>query len=238
MSRVVTVPLVDVAEATPRSRLLSLDLHHARFDFLPGQAVVVGEHGQTVRRPYSIASSPERTVETRRLELLIGLDAEGSAGAHLPLSPGRLIDVQGPQGTFTFPPTLRHRRLLFVAGGTGIAPLRAMLDHALRKHPAERISLLYSARRADEFAFLPELREYEANGRLELHPTVTRDDMEWAGGRGRIGRSHFEAVLHDRFDTLCFICGPGPLVGEAVTTLGELGVPRAAIRTEEWAAPR
>src|SRR5688572_26739347 len=123
VSRVVTVPLVDVAEATPRSRLLSLDLHHARFDFLAGQAVVVGEHGQTVRRPYSIASSPERTVETRRLELLIGLDAEGSAGAHLPLSPGRLIDVQGPQGTFTFPPTLRHRRLLFVAGGTGIAPL-------------------------------------------------------------------------------------------------------------------
>jgi ferredoxin-NADP reductase len=67
---------------------------------------------------------------------------------------------------------------------------------------------------------------------------VTRDDVEWAGRRGRIGRSHFEAVLHDRLDTLCFICGPETLVSEAVATLGELGVPRAAIRTEEWSAAR
>jgi ferredoxin-NADP reductase len=175
----------------------------------------------------------------KAIELLVGLDAEGSAGPQFStLAPGTLFDVEGPAGTFTFPAALRHRRLLFVAGGTGIAPLRAMLDHALRAHPAERISLLYSARKADEFAFMPELRAHEAAGRLELHPTVTRDAQEWAGGRGRIGRAHFEAVLHDRLDTLCFICGPGSLVSEAVTTLTELGVPRAAIRTEEWAAPR
>jgi ferredoxin-NADP reductase len=111
-----------------------------------------------------------------------------------------------------------------------------MLDHALRTHPAERVSLLYSARRADEFAFAEELRHYEQHGVLEFHPTVTRDDDAWAGGRGRIGRSHFEAVLHDRTDTLCFICGPAPLVSEAVGTLTDLGVPRSAIRTEEWAA--
>jgi NAD(P)H-flavin reductase len=239
VSRVVTLPLADVAQATPRSLLLSLDLHDVPFQFRPGQAVMAGVHGRGIRRPYSIASSPESAADANALELLIGLDSEGSAGPHFDtLSRGTLVDVEGPFGTFTFPHALTHRRLLFVAGGTGIAPLRAMLDHALRAHPAERISLLYSARRADEFAFMPELREHEAAGRLELHPTVTRDDVEWAGGRGRIGRSHFEAVLHDRLDTLCFICGPGSLVTEAVTTLTELGVPRAAIRTEEWSAPR
>jgi NAD(P)H-flavin reductase len=239
VSAVVTLPLVDVAQATPRSVLLALDLHDTSFEFKAGQAVVVGAHGQAHRRPYSIASSPESAADMNALELLVGLDHEGSAGPHFSsLARGTLFDVEGPIGTFTFPPALTHRRLLFVAGGTGIAPLRAMLDHALRVHPAERISLLYSARRADEFAFMPELRAHEAAGRLELHPTVTRDDVEWAGGRGRIGRSHFEAVLHDRLDTLCFICGPGSLVAEAVATLTELGVPRAAIRTEEWAAPR
>ena len=239
MSRVVTLPLVHVEQATPRSLLLSLDLHDTPFDFAPGQAVIVGAHEQKARRPYSIASSPQLAADTRMLELLVGLDDEGSAGAHFPaLAPGTLFDVEGPFGTFTFPDAITHRRLLFVAGGTGIAPLRAMLDHAVRAYPAERMSLLYSARRADEFAFMPELRAHEAAGRLELHPTVTREDGEWAGGRGRIGRTHFEAVLHDRLDTLCFICGPGPLVSEAVTTLAELGVPRAAIRTEEWAAPR
>ncbi|MGH9346103.1 MAG: ferredoxin--NADP reductase [Vicinamibacterales bacterium] len=239
MSRVVTLLLVHVSAVTPRSRLVALDLHGVDLPFAAGQAVLVGDHGQTTRRPYSIASSPERAAETGRLELLIGVDARGAAGPHLTLrGGGGQLDVEGPIGTFTFPPTVTQRRLLFVAGGTGIAPLRAMLDHALRRHPAERVALLYSARRADEFAFADELRAYERQGRIEFHPTVTREDERWAGGRGRIGRSHFEAVLHDRADTLCFICGPGPLVSEAVTALSELGVPRAAIRTEEWAAQR
>jgi NAD(P)H-flavin reductase len=234
-----TLRVAEVTKATPRSILLSLDLADAAFEFLAGQAVLVGRHGQPTRRPYSIAISPEQASDTGRLQLLVGLDSRGSAGSHLDgVSPGSLLDVEGPTGTFTFPPALTHGRVLFVAGGTGIAPLRAMLDHTLRLHPAERVSLLYSARRADEFAFMPELRAHETGGRLELHPTVTRDDVMWAGRRGRIGRSHFEAVLHDRLDTLCFICGPETLVSEAVTTLGELGVPREAIRTEEWAASR
>jgi NAD(P)H-flavin reductase len=214
-----------------------LGLDDAEFTYLAGQAVLVGDHGQRERRPYSIAASPERATETRQLELLVGVDADGNTGPHLTLTGAReRVDVEGPIGTFTFPAHLTHRRLLFVAGGTGIAPLRAMLDHAFRLHPADRVSLLYSARTADEFAFADELRGFERAGRLEYHPTVTRDDETWAGGRGRIGRSHFEAVLHDRQDTLCFICGPGPLVSEAVATLSDLGVPRAAIRTEEWTA--
>jgi len=239
VSSVVTLSLVDIAAVTPRSRLLTLDLEGADFSYLAGQAVIIGDHGQPVRRPYSIAASPERSAETKRLELLVGVDAGGTAGPHLALrGPGERVDVEGPIGTFTFPPALTQRRLLFVAGGSGIAPLRAMLDHALRMHPAERVSLLYSARKADEFAFADELREYQQRGLLEFHPTVTREDGAWAGGRGRIGRAHFEAVLHDRADTLCFICGPPPLVSEAVMTLSDLGVPRSAIRTEEWTAPR
>jgi len=239
VSRVLTLPVADVAQATPRSFLLSLDLEGSSLQFTAGQAACVGRHGQPVRRPYSIAISPEHAAEAGRLELLVGVASDGSPGPHLEgVTRGTLIDVEGPMGTFTFPPSLTHRRVLFVAGGTGIAPLRSMLDHLFRKHPAECVSLLYSARSADEFAFLPELRAYEAEGHLQLHPTVTRDDEKWAGKRGRIGRSHFEAVLHDRLDTLCFICGPTALVSEAVATLGDLGVPRAAIRTEEWAAPK
>ena len=237
MPPAVTLPIAGIAAATPRSRLVTLDLRGQPFSFEAGQAVIIGDHGQAERRPYSIACSPERAEETGWLELLVGLDEHGDAGAHFALrGAGDLVDVEGPLGTFTFPSALTHRRLLFVAGGTGIAPLRAMLDHALRRHPAARVSLLYSARRADEFAFLPELEALARGGRLELHPTVTREDEAWAGGRGRIGRSHFESVLHDRLDTLCFICGPGALVAEAVATLGDLGVPRVAIRTEEWAA--
>jgi ferredoxin-NADP reductase len=110
-----------------------------------------------------------------------------------------------------------------------------MIDHSLRRHLRAKISLLYSARRGDEFAFIEDLRRYEAAGRIELHPTVTRDDSShWVGRRGRIGRSHFEAVLHEPGDTLCFICGPAQFVQESVATLESLGVPAHHIRTEQW----
>jgi ferredoxin-NADP reductase len=237
---VVTVPLLQVKPATPRSRLLTVDLGVHAFDFLPGQAVLIGAPGQAERRPYSIACSPERASETRSLELLIALEPDGELGPHFAApEPGSLLDVEGPLGTFVFPQVPEQERLLFVAGGTGISPLRSMIDHVLRRHPARPVSVLYSARRSDEFAFIDELREHARQHRIELHQTVTRDDSAaWAGGRGRIGRSHFDSVLHDPASTLCFVCGPRTMVAEASATLHELGVPEAAIRTEGWATPR
>jgi ferredoxin-NADP reductase len=233
---VVTVPIIDVAASTPRSRLVGLDTSSQSFAFTPGQAVMVGRHGQSERRPYSIASSPEQAAEDRRIELLITVEPDGAFGPHLdPVTPGTLVDVEGPIGRFMLPQVPAGAWLLFVAGGTGIAPLRSMLDHTLRRHPGPRISLLYSARRGDEFAFVDELQRHAAAGRIELHQTVTRDESSaWSGRRGRIGRSHFEAVLHDPGGTVCVVCGPEPLVSESVSTLKALGVPDGQIRTEQW----
>jgi NAD(P)H-flavin reductase len=228
-----TVPLARVDKASPRLRLLSIDISGQRFAYLAGQAVMVGPHGAAVRRPFSIACSPERAGETGALELLIAM--EGGSEDLQWATAGALLDIDGPVGTFTFPATIAQSRLLFVAGGTGIAPVRAMLDHAIRVHPSEKISLLYSTRRSDEFAFVEELRAHERAGRVELHQTVTRDDgTGWDGKRGRIGRGHFEAVLHEPASTLCFICGPSSLVSESAATLRDLGVPDALIRTEGW----
>jgi NAD(P)H-flavin reductase len=232
----VTALIVDIVTVTPRTRLVTIDNRAHPIAFRPGQAVMVGVHGQDVRRPYSIACSPERARETGHLELLIATEPDGDLGEHLAgAERGALLDVEGPMGTFTLPEMPEQPWLLFVAGGTGIAPLHAMIDHSLRMQPGPRVSLLYSARRSDEFAFIDELRRHEAAGRIELHPTVTRDEgSEWTGRRGRIGRSHFEAVLHEPAATLCFICGPTPLVSESVTTLEALGVPARQIHTERW----
>ena len=233
---VLTVPIHTTHAVTPRSRLVTLDLQGYALDFQPGQAVLVGAHGQPERRPYSVACSPERAAETGRLELLIAAEADGALGANFgPAAAGTLVDVEGPVGTFTLPAAVEGRWILFVAGGTGIAPLRSMLDHLLRRQAPPRLSLLYSARRSDEFAFIEELRAHADARRLELHQTVTRDESAaWTGRRGRIGRDHFEAVLHEPAATLCFVCGPDALVGESVATLRMLGVPETQIRTESW----
>lgn len=231
-----TVPIADIVAVTPRSRLLCLGLRDQRFEFCPGQAVMAAPHGNDERRPYSIACSPERTAESGQLELLVALESGAEADVHLSqVAIGGLLDIEGPLGHFTFPDVPAQERVLFVAGGTGIAPLRAMLDHALRRKAAPRMAMLYSARRSDEFAFIEELRRHVGDGRIELHQTVTRDDSAaWEGARGRIGRVHFESVLPDPARTLCFVCGPPLLVTESVATLSALGVPAEQIRTEQW----
>lgn len=119
------------------------------FDYPAGQAVLIATHGGEGRRPYSIAAAPE---DTRRfLELLVGVDADGVPEPHLTLDAGALVDVEGPIGTFTFPVDPPERRFVFIAGGTGIAPLRAMLRHA-QGLPHENIGVFYSARTPDDFA--------------------------------------------------------------------------------------
>jgi ferredoxin-NADP reductase len=230
---VLTLSIREVLPATPRARIVRLDLHGAEFSYLPGQAVLVAPHGQTPRRPYSIAAAPEDAEHDGLLELLIGVDAAGAAGS-LTLERGTLVDLEGPMGRFTFPSHPQEREFLFIAGGTGIAPLRAMLRHALRM-PHEAIGLLYSARGPGEFAYESELRELARNGRIELRQTVTREtDREgWSGMRGRIGTGDLAPLVHDT-ETLCFVCGPPALVDDIPKLLTTLGVPRERIKIEEW----
>jgi NAD(P)H-flavin reductase len=230
---VLTLPLREVIASTPRARIARLDLDDHRFEYAPGQAVSIANHGHDRRRPYSIASAPEDAQREGYFELLIGVDADGSAGPHLALDPGTLVDVEGPLGSFTFPPDPEERRFIFIAGGTGIAPLRAMLRHALVV-PHRNIGLFYSARTPDEFAFERELRELADAGEIELRQTVTRaTDSDWSGPRGRLDRQALAELVHDPA-TLCFVCGPPALVDEMPKILAELGIPRARVKIEEW----
>lgn len=230
----ITRPIRDVLRATPRARTLLIDLDGTPFPYLPGQAVLVASHDIERRRPYSIAAAPEDAEREDCLELLVGVDADGNAGPHLVLAPGALVDVEGPLGRFTFPLKPEERRFLFIAGGTGISPLRAMLRHALRV-PHEAIGVLFSARTPAEFAYEPELRALAGRHAIELQLRVTREvgQDDWTGPRGRIGRDDLSPLVHGRA-TLCFVCGPPALVQEIPQFLEELGVPRERIKKEEW----
>lgn len=236
---VLTLPIRDVVRATPRARVVHIDLQGHAFPFSPGQALLLAKAGHLPRRPYSIAAAPEDVAGSGCLELLVGVDRDGRPGPHLDLTAGALVDVEGPVGRFTFPSEPDPARLLFVAGGTGIAPLRAMLRHALQRGHST-ISVLYSARTPAEFAFEDELRDLAAAKQIALQLTVTRGvetngqaREPWTGTRGRIGTELLAPLVQDS-PTLCFVCGPKSLVDDIPRLLADLGVSRAAIRHEEW----
>lgn len=228
-----TLPIREVLPATPRARIARLDLDGQPFEYAPGQAVSIASHGQDGGRPYSITAAPEDARRDGWLELLVGVNADGAPGPHLTLEPGQLVDVDGPFGSFTFPPAPDERRFVFIAGGTGIAPLRAMMQRALHL-PHRNIGLFYSVRTPDEFAYERELRGLAHAGEIELRQTVTRAaDTDWTGPRGRLNREALEELVHDPA-TLCFVCGPPSLVDAMPKILADLGIPRQRIKIEEW----
>lgn len=235
MSRVVTLPVRNLFTAAPRSRILRLALGATPFHYRAGQSVALGMHGQPLRRPYSIACAPEEATKHRYLEFLIRVDASGHAGAHLAgLTRGARLDVEGPFGTLAFPEALSDRAFLFVAGGTGIAPVRAMIWHVLLTRRAARIGVLYSARAPGEFAYGRDLRRLARTGRIRLMLTVSREaGPSWTGERGRINLARLSAMIEDP-TTLCCLCGPSPLVTTVTSLLRALGIPAGRIRTEEW----
>jgi ferredoxin-NADP reductase len=240
-----TLRVAGVRRATPGTRIVHLALDRQPFEFLAGQAVLIGARsagpgppdapGQDQTRPYSIASSPEETRRTGLLEFLIKVDDSGDPGPHLRgLARGLEVDVVGPFGTFVFPTAPRERRFLFIAGGTGIAPLRSMLVHALESRVPGEFAVAYSARTPSDFAYRDELRRLARAGRIRLELMVTREaPPRWRGHRGRVGQPRLTPLVTDPA-TLCFICGPPPMLVEVPPILTALGVPSDRILMETW----
>lgn len=229
----ITVPVRQVVHATPRTRILNLDLEATAFQFRAGQALMIGLQGSPLRKPYSIASAPWEVAKTGVMQVLVQIDDSGALDPHLELAaPGTVLDVEGPFGTFALP--MDSRPLLFIAGGTGIAPLRSMLMERLLRSGAPRVVLVYSVRLREEFAFRAELEALQTAGRITAHFTVTRDDTAtWTGRRGRIDQALLQDALPST-DAYCFVCGPPQLVADASGLLRTLGVDESRIQIEEY----
>jgi ferredoxin-NADP reductase len=232
-----------VRRATPSARIVRVALG-AEFPYLAGQAVMVGPVGSTEQVPYSIASAPEDTAADGHLEVLIKDDGRGRWGSDFePLRRGARLAIAGPLGSFTFPGHPQAHSFLFIGGGTGISPLRSMLRHVLALDQGamlrpdgkrRRVSVLYSARTPEDFAYGAELRRLARRGEISLVLTATRHSTSrWKGKRGRIVPGEL-ALLVDDAATLCFVCGPASMVADVPLMLQDLGIDRARIRVEEW----
>ena len=227
--------MVGIRLATPRTRIIGLDLEGQTFQFQAGQAMMVGLHGSLLRKPYSIASAPVEAARSKCLELLIAVDDSGGLDPHLELATaGTLLDVEGPFGTFGLVDRADEGGLLFVGGGTGIAPLRSMLIERLATDTTPPISVVYSARSVEELAYSDEIENLAASSRIRAFLTVTRAvPGTWVGRRGRIDRRLLEVALPSP-EARCLLCGPPGLLAASRTWLVDLGVREDRILTESF----
>jgi ferredoxin-NADP reductase len=227
------VRLLSNQSATPTSRVIRLALDTAAFSYLAGQGASLAAGDLEEWTPYSIASAPSETARHGSLEFLVKVDGSNRFGAIVEgLQAGTGIRVRGPAGNFTLSGVSPTTPLLFVAGGTGIAPLRSMIHEALDTGHAGSLALVYSARTPDEFAYIKELRELANRGSLALTLTLTGEAQDWGHARGRTGPAHLSDLVSS--GTMAFICGPAAMVKELPVALTSIGLARNRIRTEDW----
>jgi len=220
-------------------RVKSLGLHVTGWQgHLPGQHVdirLTAEDGYQAQRSYSIASPPEDELLTLTVERV----ENGEVSPYLvgDLRVGDQFELRGPIGGYFVWTTAMTGPLCLVAGGSGIAPLMAMLRHRERSNSRIPASLLYSSRSLEDVIYREEL---DAMGRrdpdLRVINTLTRRQPEgWMGHRRRIDKPLLaEACFLPEHNPKVFLCGPTPFVENASRFLVELGHDPLAIKTERF----
>ena len=169
--------------------------------------------------PYSLSAAPRSDV--MRITVKDCGDHSGAVGR---LRPGTRVIAEGPYGAFT--PARDGRRVLLLAGGVGITPLRAMFATL----PGE-VTLIYRASSPDEVVFGPELDAIARDRGAAVHYLI--------GSRARLGADPLTA---DRLLSLvpglrrydAYVCGPAGMTESAIAALTAAGVARGQIHHESF----
>jgi propane monooxygenase reductase subunit len=206
------------------------------FSYRPGQYVDIRipDH-EDEHRSFSMANTTSAPDE---LEFMIKLYPDGRFSGLLQedrLKEGDALEVTGPYGVFTLRSS-SPRRLLFIGGGAGMAPILCLLRSMAEAGVERPATFYYGARSATDLFHVEELEEL---GR-ELHdfsfvPALSEADAEddWSGETGLITEV-VERLEDDLTDVDAYLCGPPPMVDAAIALLESKGVPEAHIYFDKF----
>jgi ferredoxin-NADP reductase len=207
-------------------------------DHLAGQHLDVrltADDGYQAQRSYSISSPPTGTP----IEVTVEAVEDGEVSSYLvgEIRAADRLEVRGPiGGYFVWKPSFPGA-LVLVAGGSGIAPLMAMLRQRARTGHPDPALLLYSSREVDDVIFREELQRMSAaDPTFRLVETLTRRwPKDWPGLSGRIDRAMLTDLGIPRLRSPnVYVCGPTGLVEATASALVDTGVEAARIRTERF----
>ena len=190
-----------------------------------GQYADLAVSGVKGSRSYSFASAPGagggNPEVLFHLRLVPG--GEMTTWFHEKDRTGEKIKLRGPRGTFGW---REHKsNLLCIAGGSGMAPLKGMLEDAAQKKLAKRIVYLFGARTEKDLYALEEMAKLTQQLKFEFVPVLSHEDAgsAWKGARGLVTEFIDKQSL-DFADTAAFLCGPPPMIDAAIARLNELGI--------------
>ena len=191
-------------------------LNHVGVNFTAGQVAVLqvkGEQGY-----FAFASAPDDP----ELEILVK-EKVGASKLIFEMKEGETVELLGIAG-HGFPlKNYTNRDLVFVAMGTGVAPLRSALRHVLkRKEEFGQLVVLYGAQTPDDFCYRYEIDHWADEG-VELRQVISRPaGHDWSGPTGYV-QSLLDHVLPNLTSPVALICGSREMIDETRETLLNLG---------------
>ena len=227
-----TVERIDVLSYNVRSFRFKL-IEPPRLDFKAGQFVIlnVPHEGKTVKRAYSVASPPH---EPQAVELCVQHVEGGIASTYFwKLKAGDAVSISGPHGNFLLKEPMEYEPV-FMATGTGVAPLRAMIRHLLHVNFTRNVWLFFGTRYEHALLYESEFRSL-AGARRNFHyvPTVSRP-KEWHGEVGHLQQT-FQKYVTDYTNKEIYLCSWLEVVKAICADLQGFGVPKEKLHYEEWA---
>jgi glycine betaine catabolism B len=222
---------------------LSPDIFRFRFrardgvavDFTPGMFAMLAyrdaETGEEIARAYSISSVPDADY----FDFIITM-IHGQLTSKLEIArPGDVYYVSAPYGQFKIDANA-DKKLLFLAGGSGIVPFLSAMKYLKSKGMCLDVSTIYSVRFPYEIICKDELQGLVDCAAMKLTVTVTRpkEGDGWTGQTGRIDAEMIKKYVPDLAERTCYVCGPMAFVNALKGALAGLGVKDAAIKAEMW----
>ncbi len=198
-----------------------------------------------VTRAYSIASRPDdknRIVFNIRLAVPpAGREAEvppGIVSSYLfSLKPGDSLDVSGPFGAFHA--QLTTREMVFIGGGVGMAPLRALIHEQIGQQSGRKMTYFYGARSAADLFYVEEFEQIAAaNERFDWVPALSdpAPGDRWTGATGFVHETVRAHLSRHPAPEECeyYLCGPPMMIAAVFSTLKRLGVERKSIFNDDF----
>jgi len=182
-------------------------------------------------RSYSFAKAPDQE-KKNHISFFIRHVPKGefTTWLHGENREGHPVSVTGPFGSFWLRDS--PNQILCIAGGSGMAPIKALLEQMISQGINKQVTYLFGARTQKDLYCLDELEKIKvmSNGRFNFVPVLSQEpvDSNWAGLRGRCVDEIM--TTHDLSSgTDAYLCGPPGMIDSAIEILNRNGLPNENI---------
>ncbi|CAG4916865.1 benzoate 1,2-dioxygenase electron transfer component BenC [Paraburkholderia gardini] len=208
--------------------VLELNVDATAPAFLPGQYVNIDVPGSGQHRSYSFSSAPGEA----KVSFLIKRITGGVMSTWLDSAqPGDKLELTGPLGSFYLRAV--ERPLLFLAGGTGLAPFLSMLEVLARTHSQQKVHLIYGVTRDLDLVQVGEIEGYVAKLPNFTYSTVVADTESAHPRKGWVTQ-HMPAEAVNDGDVDVYLCGPPPMVDAVRKHFDDNGVKPNSFHYEKF----